>query len=92
VPQEIVPASPWGTRLRWYRENVRQETREEFAEALNRLAYSMGENVACGARLIAGWEAGEIQWPRAVYRRLLEAMEAPLPEPEVLGGRFNYIL
>jgi len=69
----------WGVRLRRHREFVRRETREEFAEALNGLAERLHENVSCGARLVARWEAGEVGNPRPVYQRLLATLEAPLP-------------
>jgi hypothetical protein len=66
-------------RLRWHREHERQETRGEFAEAINKVAREIGENVGCGERLVARWEDGEISRPRPVYRRVLKAMGASLP-------------
>jgi hypothetical protein len=79
MSQQPPPAQPWGVRLRWHREHERQETREEFAEAVNKLARGLGENVGCGERLVARWEDGEIRSPRPVYRRVLAALGAPLP-------------
>jgi hypothetical protein len=73
------PGEPWGVRLRWFRECVRRETREEFAEAINKLARQLQVNVNCGERLVARWEDGDIRCPRPVYQRLLAGLDAPLP-------------
>jgi hypothetical protein len=70
--------------LRWHREFVRRETREEFADALNGLARRLHVNVSCGARLVARWEDGEIGRPRPVYQRLLATLGAPLPNATAL--------
>ncbi|MGW0538103.1 hypothetical protein [Streptomyces sp. NPDC003032] len=62
------------TRLRAVRELEFQMSRGEFAKKVNELGKAMGENVACGSRLIADWEDGNVGCPRAVYRRILTTM------------------
>ncbi|MFF1560946.1 hypothetical protein [Streptomyces sp. NPDC058279] len=60
--------------LRALRENEFQMSRPELAKRLNDEAKAMGENIGCSARLIAAWEDGEVDCPRAVYRRVLTAL------------------
>jgi hypothetical protein len=62
------------TRLRAVRERELQMSRAEFAKKINQVGEAMGENVACGARLIADWEDGTVGCPRAVYQRILTTM------------------
>jgi hypothetical protein len=57
--------------LRRIREQERHETREEFAQALARLAREMGENVFPDAKYVARLETGDIKYPRPIYRRIL---------------------
>ncbi|MGY1583808.1 GNAT family N-acetyltransferase [Streptomyces sp. MN13] len=53
------------------REDKLQMSRQEFARLVVRTGQNMGEVVACTVRLVAAWEDGEVQMPRAVYRRIL---------------------
>jgi len=57
--------------LRRIREQERHETREEFAEAMTRVAREIGENVLPDAKYVARLETGDIRYPRPVYRRIL---------------------
>ncbi|MFK4070435.1 hypothetical protein [Streptomyces sp. NPDC029674] len=61
-------------RLRAVRVLELQKSRSEFAKRVNTLAREMGENVACGTRLVADWEDGKVGCPRAVYQRILTKM------------------
>ncbi|WP_409240593.1 hypothetical protein [Streptomyces sp. PA5.6] len=61
-------------RLRAVRVLELQMSRSEFAKQVNALAREMGENVACGTRLVADWEDGKVSCPRAVYQRILTKM------------------
>jgi hypothetical protein len=60
--------------LRTVREDEFQMSRDEFARAVVAAGAGRGERVACGARLVAAWEDGEVSCPRAVYQRILTAM------------------
>ncbi|MEN8651722.1 hypothetical protein ABCR94_14115 [Streptomyces sp. 21So2-11] len=62
------------TRLRSVRELEFQMSRGEFAKKVNTVGHEMGENVACGSRLVADWEDGKVVCPRAVYQRILTRM------------------
>lgn len=62
------------TRLRNVRELEFQMSRGEFADEVNKVGRTMGENVACGSRLVADWEDGKVVCPRAVYQRILTKM------------------
>ncbi|MGW0585653.1 hypothetical protein ACWD25_59585 [Streptomyces sp. NPDC002920] len=62
------------TRLRAVRELEFQMSRREFAKKINDTGRAMGENVACGPRLGADWEDGNVLCPRAVYQRILTQM------------------
>ncbi|MFJ3043809.1 hypothetical protein [Streptomyces tendae] len=62
------------TRLRAVRELEFQMSRSEFAKKVNDTGRAMGENVACGPRLVADWEDGNVACPRAVYQRILTQM------------------
>ncbi|WP_329266784.1 hypothetical protein [Streptomyces sp. NBC_01451] len=62
------------TRLRAVRELEFQMSRDEFAKKVNKVGMAMGENVACGSRLVADWEDGRVACPRAVYQRILTTM------------------
>lgn len=57
--------------LRAVREGEFQMSRQEFAKLIVTTGEEMGEAVGCTARLVAAWEDGEVQLPRAVYRRIL---------------------
>ncbi|KWX01882.1 hypothetical protein LI90_2915 [Carbonactinospora thermoautotrophica] len=46
----------------------------EFAAAINRAGEAAGDELRCDIRLVARWEAGEVQWPQGRYRRALEAV------------------
>ncbi|MCX9190444.1 hypothetical protein C3Y87_03230 [Carbonactinospora thermoautotrophica] len=46
----------------------------EFAAAINRAGEAAGDELRCDIRLVAKWEAGEVQWPQGRYRRALEAV------------------
>ncbi|MCX5401319.1 hypothetical protein [Streptomyces sp. NBC_00102] len=69
-PSKPVP----NTRLRTVRELEFQMSRSEFAEKVYETGRAMGENVACGPRLVADWEDGNVLCPRAVYQRILTKM------------------
>jgi transcriptional regulator with XRE-family HTH domain len=57
--------------LRRIREQERHETREEFAEAMARVALELGEDVFPDAKYVGRLEAGHIRYPRPTYRRVL---------------------
>jgi tetratricopeptide (TPR) repeat protein len=57
--------------LRRIREQERQETRAEFAEAITRKAIELGESVAPTERYVAKLEDGEVRYPYPAYRRVL---------------------
>jgi tetratricopeptide (TPR) repeat protein len=57
--------------LRRIREEERQETRSEFAEALARRAAELGEPVTPSERYVARLEDGDIRIPHPPYRRVL---------------------
>lgn len=70
--------------------------RGEFAKRVNEAGKAMGENVACGSRLVADWEDGKVVCPRAVYQRILTKMTGgrsmadlgfrlPTPAPPAAG-------
>ncbi|WP_267593091.1 hypothetical protein [Carbonactinospora thermoautotrophica] len=46
----------------------------EFAAAINRAGEAAGDELRCDVRLVAKWEAGDVQWPQGRYRRALEAV------------------
>jgi hypothetical protein len=60
--------------LRHIREEERQETRAEFAEALDVQARAIGEPVRPSERYIARLEDGDIRYPQPAYRRVLMAL------------------
>jgi hypothetical protein len=61
--------------LRHIREVERRETREEFAAAVVNAGRQLGDrSLGCDARLVARWEDGEVECPRAVYQRALTAL------------------
>ncbi|MFF0747419.1 hypothetical protein ACFYVL_44270 [Streptomyces sp. NPDC004111] len=62
------------TRLRAVREDVMLLSRGEFAREVVKAGAAQGEVVACGARLVAAWEDGEVACPRPVYQRILTTM------------------
>lgn len=60
--------------LRHIREQQLRLTRVEFAEALGRKSYQLGDNLEPSERYITRLEAGEIRCPQPSYRRALEAL------------------
>lgn len=62
------------TRLRAVREDELHMSRDEFARTVVAAGAEQGEIVACGARLVAAWEDGEVACPRPVYQRILTRM------------------
>src|SRR5690348_10432440 len=60
--------------LRRIREQERQETRSEFAEAMARKAAELGEPVSPSERYVARLEDGEVIYPHPPYRRILTAL------------------
>jgi hypothetical protein len=65
---------PPNLTLRRIREVERQETREEFAEAIGKAARALGEKIDCNWRTVARWEDGETARPYPAYRRVLSAL------------------
>jgi hypothetical protein len=59
------PKNP-NAQLRAVREDELQRSRQEFAKLIVETGEEMGETVACTARLVAAWEDGDVQLPRAV--------------------------
>jgi tetratricopeptide (TPR) repeat protein len=67
--------------LRRIREEERQESRSEFANALARVAHDLKEPITPSERYIARLEDGEVGYPSAPYRRALaELCARPLNE------------
>lgn len=66
--------------LRRYREQVRCESRTEFAQAIVAAAMELGENVGCDASVIRRWEAGQHSCPRPVYQRILRHLTGFTPQ------------
>lgn len=60
--------------LRHIREQQLRLTRVEFAEALGRKSYELGDELEPSERYITRLEAGEIRCPQPSYRRALEAL------------------
>jgi hypothetical protein len=60
--------------LRRIREQERQATRSEFADAMARKAQEIGETVSPSERYIARLEDGDISYPNPAYRRVLIAL------------------
>lgn len=60
--------------LRTIRENVRRQSRDEFARDIVSKGQAIGESVGCDGRLIGRWEDGDVRSPRPVYRRILTAL------------------
>jgi transcriptional regulator with XRE-family HTH domain len=65
-----VPKTP-NRVLRRVRENERHETREQFAEAMARVAREMGHSVYPDAKYVERLESGGIRSPGPVYRTIL---------------------
>ncbi|WP_055534450.1 hypothetical protein [Streptomyces graminilatus] len=61
-------------RLRAVRELEFQMSRQEFAKLVVATGEEMDEPVGCTARLVAAWEDGDVDCPRAVYRRILSRL------------------
>jgi tetratricopeptide (TPR) repeat protein len=67
--------------LRRFREDERQESRGEFADALAAKARELGEAVSPSERYVARLEDGEVRFPNPPYRRVLAALSnRPLAE------------
>jgi tetratricopeptide (TPR) repeat protein len=60
--------------LRGIRENERHESRNEFADAMMRLAWEMGVEVYPDGNYVHRLESGEIAWPHRTYRNILEKL------------------
>ncbi|MBV9853116.1 MAG: hypothetical protein JOY82_01140 [Streptosporangiaceae bacterium] len=60
--------------LRRIREQERHETREEFADAMARVAREMGASVYPDAKYVARLETGDIRCPRPLYRSILSQL------------------
>lgn len=83
------------TQLRAVRELDLQMSRTEFARLIIATGVEMGEYVGCTARLVAAWEDGSVDCPRAVYRRILSRLTGRamaelgfrLPSPSLPAGR-----
>jgi hypothetical protein len=74
--------------LRHIREEERQETRAEFAEALVVKAHEIGESVRPSERYIARLEDGDIRYPQPAYRRVLVALcGRPMPQLGFVSDR-----
>lgn len=80
------PSRPWAERLRAWREEVKEWSREEFIEQAVAVGFKTNEHRG-GDKLEIGldisrlkrWERGETKRPQAMYRRILAHMGAPLP-------------
>jgi hypothetical protein len=67
--------------LRRIREQERHETREQFAQAMVRVAGELGEDVFPDDKYVANLETGRIRYPGPAYRRILaEVCGRPLNE------------
>ncbi|MEV0247457.1 helix-turn-helix transcriptional regulator [Nocardia sp. NPDC050712] len=82
-------ATGWGERLRIYRRAELGLSRADFAELVNDRARRDGINVACSERHVARWELGEVRRPSKVYRALLTALGAPVPEALLSSSASN---
>jgi transcriptional regulator with XRE-family HTH domain len=60
--------------LRGIRESERNESRNEFAEAMARLAEEMGVEVYPDGKYVQRLESGDITWPHRTYRNILERL------------------
>lgn len=60
--------------LRRFREEERQESRGEFADALAAKALEIGEPVSPSERYVARLEDGDVRYPSPAYRRVLTAL------------------
>ena len=77
--------------LRRIREEERQESRSEFAEAMARVARKRREPVSPSERYVARLEDGDVRYPSPPYRRVLsELCQRPIAElgfvPRYLTG------
>jgi tetratricopeptide (TPR) repeat protein len=77
--------------LRRIREEERQESRSEFAEAMARVARKNREPVSPSERYVARLEDGDVRYPSPPYRRVLsELCQRPIAElgfvPRYLTG------
>jgi transcriptional regulator with XRE-family HTH domain len=60
--------------LRTIRKQERRETRHEFAEAMARIAFELGEDVCPDEKYVERLESGAVLWPHPPYRRVLSAL------------------
>jgi transcriptional regulator with XRE-family HTH domain len=60
--------------LRRVREEERHETRREFAEAMARVAFELGEDVCPDEKYVERLESGAISWPHPPYRKVLSTL------------------
>jgi tetratricopeptide (TPR) repeat protein len=58
-------------------------TRRQLADAINASPSGQAKRLVCDEERIRRWEAGEVQWPTADYRKALE--EATQRTPQELG-------
>jgi transcriptional regulator with XRE-family HTH domain len=78
VAQQRVP----NIRLRSWRDNAHM-TRAELADAINETATGQALSLCCDEERIRRWEAGEVLWPSAEYRKALN--EATHLDTQELG-------
>lgn len=73
---------PWGARLRRWRAEVKSWSQQDLVDQVVRLAFETKEDrgTKLDIRLVGRWENGAVQWPQAVYRRLLAQLGAPGPK------------
>jgi hypothetical protein len=67
------PRTP-NTVLRAIRESERRESRDEFVEAMTRIAREIGAEVYPDSKYVQRLESGEITWPHRTYRNILEKL------------------
>ncbi|WP_267593010.1 helix-turn-helix transcriptional regulator [Carbonactinospora thermoautotrophica] len=61
------------TGLRRWREE-RNLTQERLAALIRERATELGVNLGCDFKRVGKWERGEVAWPSAEYRRVLESV------------------
>jgi tetratricopeptide (TPR) repeat protein len=66
-------------RLRSWRDSTHM-TRAEFADAINKSPTGQAAPLYCDEERIRRWEAGEVLWPSAEYRKALEEVTKHAPQ------------
>src|SRR5579859_2640197 len=66
-------------RLRSWRDSSHM-TRAEFADAINKSPTGQARNLYCDEERIRRWEAGEVLWPSADYRKALQDVTQSSPQ------------